>query len=429
VFTKCVIVVLLRFSRTTPGGIVTVTGETSKPETYPFGPVNGLDIHPRYFEALEQPGLVPIRMPYGEGFAWLVTRYPDVKAVLTDHRRFSRAQAAGRDETPRARPHPDPPDMLISKDPPDHTRLRGLVTKAFTPRRVQQMRPGIEDIVNHLLDDMVTVGRPADLAETLAWPLPVKVICELLGVPDSDHGQFRRWTELTLSLGGNSKPEESKAARNNLDNYLAELIGRRREEPADDLLSDLAAVRDDGGGRLTETEMVKLATTLLISGHETTAAQIGNGVFVLLSQGRWEELVSGGPAVVPDAVEELLRWIPLGASVDFARRATEDTELGGQTVQAGDVLLVDYYVANRDPAAFADPDRLDLTRENAASHLTFGHGLHHCLGAQLARMELQVAMTALLNRFPALRLAVDPEQVQWHTDRLIRGVKVLPVAW
>ncbi|MFL6127122.1 cytochrome P450 [Actinophytocola sp.] len=408
---------------------MTVTSETSNAETYPFGPVTGLDIHPRYFEALKQPGLVPIRMPYGEGFAWLVTRYEDVKAVFTDHRRFSRAQAAGREDTPRARPHPDPPDMLISKDPPDHTRLRGLVTKAFTPRRVHQMWPDIEDIVNSLLDDMVVAGQPADLADALAWPLPVKVICELLGVPNSDHGQFRHWTELTLSLGGDATPEESKAARNNLDNYLAELIGRRREEPADDLLSELAAARDDGGGRLSEIEMVKLATTLLISGHETTAAQIGNGVFVLLSQGRWEELVSGGPAGVPDAVEELLRWIPLGASVDFARRATEDTELGGQIVHAGDVVLVDFYVANRDPAAFADPNRLDLTRGNAASHLTFGHGLHHCLGAQLARTELQVAMTALLTRFPALRLAVDPDQVQWHTDRLIRGVTALPVAW
>jgi cytochrome P450 len=206
------------------------------------------------------------------------------------------------------------------------------------------------------------------------------------------------------------------------------LVDRRRAHPTDDLLSALVDARD-GGDRLSEEELVRLAVTLLISGHETTANQIGNAVYVLLSEGHWERLVSGGPDLVPRAVEELLRYIPLGASVDFARVATEDVELGGQHIQAGEAVLVEFYAANRDQRAFAQPDRLDLLRENNNSHLTFGHGVHHCLGAQLARLEMQEVVTALITRFPALRLAVAPDEVRWRADRLVRGVLALPVAW
>jgi cytochrome P450 len=206
------------------------------------------------------------------------------------------------------------------------------------------------------------------------------------------------------------------------------LVDRRRADPTDDLLSALVGARDEGD-RLSEEELVRLAVTLLISGHETTANQLGNAVFVVLSEGHWEQLVSGGPDLVPRAVEELLRYIPLGASVDFARIATEDVEVGGQHVQAGEAVLVEFYAANHDQRAFTDPDHLDLMRENDNSHLTFGHGVHHCLGAQLARLEMQVAVTALITRFPTLRLAVAPEEVRWRSDRLVRGVQALPVAW
>lgn len=398
---------------------------TSEAETYPFGPVEGLRLHPRHTSLREQPGLGRIRMPYG-GVAWLATRYEDVKAVLADPR-FSRAAAAGRD-VPRARPPMDSPSMLISMDPPDHTRLRRLVSKAFTVRRVARMRPDIQEIVDNLLDDMVMTGSPADLAATVAWPLPVKVICDLLGVPETDQDSFRRWTEMTLALGADSRPEEISGARDNLNSYLASLVDRRRADPTDDLLSALVGARDEGD-RLSEEELVRLAVTLLISGHETTANQLGNAVFVVLSEGHWERLVSGGPDLVPRAVEELLRYIPLGASVDFARIATEDVEVGGQHVQAGEAVLVEFYAANHDQRAFADPDHLDLTRENDNSHLTFGHGVHHCLGAQLARLEMQVAVTALITRLPTLRLAVAPEEVRWRSDRLVRGVQALPVAW
>jgi cytochrome P450 len=317
--------------------------------------------------------------------------------------------------------------MLISMDPPDHTRVRRLVSKAFTARRVARMRPGIQGVIDSLLDDMAATGPPADLADALAWPLPVTVMCDLLGVPETDQDSFRHWTEMTLALGADSRPEEISGARDHLNDYLASLVDRRRAHPADDLLSALVDARDDGD-RLSEEELIRLAVTLLISGHETTANQIGNAVFVLLSEGHWEQLVSEGPDLVPRAVEELLRYIPLGASVDFARIATEDVELGGQRVQAGDAVLVEFYVANHDQRAFPHPDRFDLMRENTA-HLTFGHGVHHCLGAQLARLEMRLAITALITRFPALRLAVAPEEVRWRSDRLVRGVQALPVAW
>jgi cytochrome P450 len=401
-----------------------VSGVTDEAETYPFGPAEGLRLHPRFTSLREQRGLARIHMPYG-GVAWLATRYEDVKAVLADPR-FSRAAAAGRD-VPRARPPMDSPAMLISMDPPDHTRVRRLVSTAFTARRVAGMRPGIQGIVDSLLDDMVVTGPPADLAAAVAWPLPVTVMCDLLGVPETDQDSFRRWTEMTLALGADSRPEEISGARDHLNSYLASLVGRRRERPTDDLLSALVGARD-GGDSLSEEELIRLAVTLLISGHETTANQIGNAVFVLLSEGRWEQLVSEGPGSVPRAVEELLRYVPLSASVDFARIATEDVELGGQHIQAGEAVLVEFSVANRDQRAFVHPDRLDLMRENN-SHLTFGHGVHHCLGAQLARVEMRMAITALITRFPALRLAVAPEEVRWRSDRLVRGVTALPVGW
>jgi cytochrome P450 len=226
-------------------------------------------------------------MPYG-GEGWRATRYEDVQTVLTD-RRFSRAEAAGGD-TPRARPPCDSRDMLISMDPPDHTRVRGLVSKAFTARRVMRMRPGIEETVKTLLDGMEVQGQPADLTDALAWPLPVRMPCDLLGVPETDQDRFRRWTEMTLAMGASSSQEDIVGARDHLNNYLAELIEHRRAQPTDDLLSTLVSARD-GGDRLSEEELVRLAVTLLISGHETTANELGNAVFVHLSGEHWGQLV------------------------------------------------------------------------------------------------------------------------------------------
>ena len=391
---------------------------------YPFGPATGLDPHPDY-RALRGSGPVRVALPYG-GQAWLVTRYNDVKTVLGDPR-FSRAAAAGRD-TPRPRPPIDSPDQILSMDPPDHTRLRRLVAQAFTARRVEQMRDRVQDTVDGLLDTMIATGPRADLAEALAWPLPVTVICDLLGVPDRDHDQFRSWTETTLALGEGSSLQEINAARKHLNDYLAELVADRRHNPTGDLLSDLVSARDHQD-RLTEEELIRLGVTLLISGHETTANQIGNFIFVLLSQPhRWDRVVMTCPDGIDNVVEELLRYVPMAASADFARIALVDVELGGQRIAAGDAVLAQLHTANRDPQVFSNPDILDLDRA-PNPHLAFGHGVHHCLGAPLARLELRIALRSLVARFPRLRLSVAPEAIAWRTDRLVRGVRSLPVVW
>ncbi len=376
-------------------------------QPYPFGPAEGLTPHPRYAE-LREP--TRILAPYG-GEAWLVTGYHDTRTVLADPR-FSRAAAAGKD-SPRARPPIDSPDQILSMDPPGHTRLRRLVAKAFTVRRVERLRPRMTEIVEDLVDRGVT-----DLVADLAWPLPTTVICELLGVPAADHTRFREWTEATLALRG---LEEMAAARSTLNTYLAGLIAQRREEPADDLLSALVAARDEGD-RLSEEELVRLGVTLLISGHETTANQIGNFLYLLLEDPRrWDALSD-----VPRAVEELLRFTPMAVVADFARIATTDVVLGGQTIKAGEAVLVQLHAANRDPDVFAAAADLDLDRADNP-HVAFGHGTHHCLGAHLARVELQVVLSTLRRRMPSLRLA-DPSKVEWRANRLVRGPVALPVA-
>ncbi|RSM84698.1 cytochrome P450 [Kibdelosporangium aridum] len=395
-------------------------------EAYPFGAADSIDPHPRYAALRQQSGLGLIKTRWG-GTAWLATRYHDVKLVLGDPR-FSRELAAGRDEVARPRPSIDSPDQIISMDPPNHTRLRRLVAKAFTAHRVEQLRPRVTEMVDDLIDRMDVPSRTADLATALAWPLPMMVISEMLGVPDADRDNFRRWTELVLALGGEVTLEEMIEARERLNAYLAELIAQRRVNPTADLLSDLVAARDEGD-RLSEEELIRLGVTLLIAGHETTANQIGNFVFVLLDNDRagWRQLAAD-PTSVPEAVEELLRYVPMAASADFARVAREDVEVGGQLVRAGEAVLVQVHAANRDSAVFHQPDDLDLTRAHNP-HIAFGFGVHYCLGVSLARLELRIVLSALLERFPDLRLGVPAEEVPWRTDRLVRGVRALPVAW
>jgi cytochrome P450 RapN len=252
------------------------------------------------------------------------------------------------------------------------------------------------------------------------------VICELLGVPVEDRDKFRVWTDRLLSLSG-AEIEQTQQARESLDAYLAELIAQRRVEPTEDLLGQLVVARDEGE-RLSEGELVTFGVTLLVAGHETTANQTGNFVFLLLDQPQlWQQLV-GDPDLVPAAVEELTRFVPLGASAAFARIATEDLELGGQLVRKGESVVTTIASANRDEAVFDRPNEINLTREQNP-HIGFGHGVHHCLGAPLARLELQLAVGTLVRRLPGLRLAVPADDVAWRVDRLVRGVRALPVAW
>ncbi len=398
---------------------MTATSHEATP--YPFATAERLSVHPKLTELRREQPVLRVTMPYG-GDAWLATRYDDVKTVLADPR-FS-TNTVGKD-VPRPVPLVQTHPSILTMDPPEHSRLRKLVAKAFTARRIERLRPRTQQIVDDLLDTMIAAGSPGNLAESLNWPLPITIICELLGVPFADRERFRRWTDLLLALAGDE--EEIRQSRVNLNEYLAGLIAVRRSEPSDDLLGELVTARDSDG-RLSEEELVTFGVTLLVAGHETTANQTGNFIYLLLSTpGLWDQLVAD-PALVPSAVEELLRIVPLGASAGFPRIATEDLELGGQHIAAGDAVVVDMNSANWDESAFERPTEIDLARSEN-QHVAFGHGIHHCLGAQLARMEMQIAIATLVRRLPTLHLALPAEQVEWRTDRLIRGVRSLPVAW
>ena len=390
---------------------------------YPFSEPHRLTVEPLY-ECLraDQP-VLRVQMPYGEP-AWLATRYDDVRTVLADPR-FSRAAATGRDE-PRLRSQENQ-ETILSLDPPEHSRLRRLVARAFTPKRVDELRPRASEVADELLDAMIASGSPADLVEHLAVPLPVTVICELFGVPADDRHLFRRWSEAVVSTTSLT-PDQSLEYLANMYAYVADMVAQRRTEPTPDLVSALVRARDEDNSRLTEEEMVVLALTLIAAGHETTVTQIPNFVYVLLTHpDQWAEL-RAHPELVPGAVEELMRFVPISLGPLFARYATEDVELGGVTVKAGEAVVPSISSANRDGAVFADPDAVDLHRP-ANPHVGFGHGVHHCLGAQLARMELQVALDGIIRRLPGLRLAVAEEDLAWKTGSLARGLEALPVAW
>lgn len=396
---------------------------TTEPRTYPFNVAEALDLDPLYAQLRAQEPLSRVKLPYGEE-AWLATRYEDVKVVLGDPR-FSRAETMERDE-PRLRPRQQVGGIL-SMDPPDHTRLRRLVAKAFTQRRVEKLRPRTQDIADGLVSSMIERGGPVDVVEAFALPLPITVICELLGVPFEDREDFRVWSDAFLSTSKLTAEQVTDYTDRMMD-YIAGLIAQRRAEPADDLITGLIAARDEHD-KLSEDEMVRLAAGILVAGHETTASQIPNFLHVLLTHPEQLRRLRADLDLIPSAVEELLRFVPLGVGAGFARYATEDVELGGVLVRAGEPVLSSIGSANRDEAVFDDPEAVDLARAEA-SHVGFGHGPHHCLGAQLARMELQVALRTLLTRLPGLDFPNSPEQdVTWKTGLLVRGPQRMMVSW
>jgi cytochrome P450 len=399
---------------------------TTQPRTYPFES-RKLDVDPRYATLRREEPLCRVQLPYGEP-AWLATRYKDVKAVLGDPR-FSRAAAVGRDE-PRARPYATGAGTIKSLDPPEHTRLRRLVTKAFTARRIEALRPRAQQIADELVDAMLAKGAPAELVEDFALPLPIAVICELLGVPFEDRADFRLWSDAMLSTT-KFTIEQVADHRNRMRDYVTGLITQRRATPQDDLLTALVVARDNED-RLSEDELLSMAEAILIAGHETTATQIPNFIYVLLTHPEQLAAVRADLDLVPYAVEELLRFVPLGSGGAQARYALEDVELGGVTVRAGEPVIVAIGSANRDELVYTDPDRLDLHRHEA-SHVGFGHGAHHCLGAPLARMELQVAVRTLLNRLPGLRFAESEQDGEggmvWKTGVSTRGPERMPITW
>ncbi|ALC18579.1 cytochrome P450 [Streptomyces pristinaespiralis] len=367
-----------------------------------------------------------VRLPYG-GEGYLVSRYADVKQVLAD-RRFSRAATVGKD-VPRTVREVTAPGHLLAMDPPEHTRLRRLVAAAFTERSIQRRRPRIQQIVDDLVDGLrarAAGGEAVDLVAHFSMPLPMTVICELLGVPPGDRHYFQRVAEVAFSNGA-VDPQEMQQVGEAFGTYLTGHIARLRERPGDDLMSQMIAARDEDQDRLTEAELISLAGTLLLAGYETTAAEISNFVYTLLEHDRWSWLVDH-PEHLDTAVEELLRYIALGGGDVLPRLATEDIDVGGTVLPEGASVIAAMISANRDGHVFPDPDVLDLER-SPNPHVAFGHGPHHCTGAQLARLELRVALASLLRAFPALRLAVPAAQVPWRQGSLVRGPRQLLLRW
>jgi cytochrome P450 len=356
---------------------------------------------------------------------WMVTRYDDVLAALSDPRLSNDPHhASALTEVLRG-------DFLsrsmIGTDPPEHTRLRRLVSKAFTARRVEGLRPRVEEITDALLDRISPRGN-ADLVADFGLPLPITVIGELLGIPEADRDRFREWTDEMLDrpFDPGSDLALVAAARERMHGYLADLVAAKRARPADDLLTDLVEATDEGE-RLDAQELLAMTFLLLIAGYVTTVSLIGNGTLALLRQPEQLDRLSADPSLVPQMVEELLRFDgPVNPGL--TRFALEDLEIGGVRIPRGDMVMLAIAAADRDPRRFPDPDRLDVGAADRG-HLAFGHGLHYCLGAPLARLEGQVAFTALLTRLPGLALAAREDELRWTGGGVLRGLRELPVTF
>ncbi|MFC5952605.1 cytochrome P450 [Pseudonocardia lutea] len=386
----------------------------------PFDRPGVLDIAPLYAELRERTPVCAVRTATGDP-AWLVTGHAECRALFADPR--------------LGRSHPDPERASrvsgsailggpMMGDPEtereQHAVMRKLLTPAFSARRMLRLRAHVDELVARSLDALAAAGPPADLHEYLALPVPILVICELLGVPYEDRTRFRAWSEGAGRLDDREVAQQSLQA---LVGYVHGLVARKREEPGEDVLSDLAA-----SGPEHDWQSAALAAALLFAGHETTVTRIDVGTVLLLQHPEHWAALAADPAPVPDTVEEILRLAAPGGS-GLPRYAHADVEVGGVTIRTGDCVVLAPAAANRDPGAFTDPERFDPGREDARAHLSFGHGPRYCIGASLARVELQAVFTALPARFPGLRLDRPVEDLPLRADLLTGGLDALPVTW
>ncbi|WP_345620724.1 cytochrome P450 [Streptomyces ziwulingensis] len=380
------------------------------------------DPFPFYAELRERGPVHRVRIPEGVE-AWLVVGYAAARAALADPRlakSWTRASPALSLVRPAAGPN------MLNSDPPDHRRLRGPVTREFTARRVREMAPRVEEITGALLDKMA--GRPdggGDLVDLLSAPLSLSVMCELLGVPSLDRDAFRRWSTDVFS---HPDPAARRTASQEMGSYLVRLLDHKRAAPDDSLMSALIRTCDEDGDRLSHEELVGTAWLLLVAGYETTANLISGGMLALLSHPEQYAALRADMTLLDGAVEEMLRYDgPVEAST--FRFTTEPVGIGGTIVPGGgELVLVIVADADRDPARFPDPGTFDI-RRSGQGHLAFGHGIHHCLGAPLARLEARIAVRALLERFPRLRLDTTTGAPSWRAGMLVRGPRSLPVRW
>lgn len=387
-----------------------------------------IDPHPFYKELRDRD---PFHRTWaGDGF--VISRYADVVEVLGDRTLSSDERNQRRWEAMRTRNAraglPDPYEIDISsmlrRDPPDHTRLRGLVSRAFTPRAIERMRPRIEERLDDLMRSLPAHGE-IELIRDFAAPLPVTVIAEMLGVPLADRDRFRAWSDDVVNLLGDSTIEEVRRglrAFDELGRYIEGVARQRRLEPRDDLISDLVSAEDSGGDRLSARELVSTSILLLIAGNETTTKLIANSLIALLRHPDQLALLRDEPKRIEGAIDELLRYD--GPVQLTSRMTTEDREICGRPVRQGQQLILMLAGANRDPDQFADPDRLDVTRPDV-HHVAFSRGLHFCLGAQLAKLETALALEALITRWPEMKFAAAP--IQWGTNTVLRGPIALPL--
>lgn len=368
--------------------------------------------------------LVRVRLRNGVT-AWLVTRYAEGRALLSDPRLSSDITRPGYPIEVDVSARGESPVSFILMDDPEHARLRKMVTSSFVIKRVEAMRPGVQRIVDDLIDAMLAGPKPVDLMRAFALPVPSLVICQLLGVPYDDHAFFQ--DNSTILINRDVPAEERTAAGGRLFHYLDDLVGKKIEKPGDDLLSGLVTRVD--AGELTRAEAARMGVLMLLAGHETTANMIALGTLALLEHP--DQLArlrdTDDPALVRSAVEELLRYLNITHN-GRRRVALEDIEIAGVTIRAGEGVIVAGDVANRDPSVFADPDRLDLDR-NPRGHVAFGFGPHVCLGQPLARMELQVVYSTLYRRVPTLALATTLAEIPFKHDGSVYGVYELPVTW
>jgi cytochrome P450 len=387
-----------------------------------------------YARLREQGPLIPLSSPFALGESWIVTTYDDAIAILKDPRFIK--------DTQKVSPPSEGQDAaeegasvlqrfltwrrdMLTVDPPDHTRLRGLVSKAFTPRMIEQLRPRVQQIADELVGAVQAQGR-MDLIADFAFPLPITVICEMLGIPPTARPQFRTWTQTIVNAPAGPQMEDKLEALEEFVQYIKLLLADKHAHPGNDLISGLVQAEEQGD-TLSETELISTIFLLIVAGHETTVNLIGNGMLALLEHPEQMHLLRADSTLLAGAIEELLRYTA-PVSLSSPRWASEDICMHGKIIHKGEMVFVSLIGADTDPQQFPDPIRLDIVRQEN-QHVAFGKGIHYCLGAPLARMEGQIAIGTLLQRLPNLSMASSLEQLTWTQNPLLRGLVSLPVTF
>jgi nocardicin N-oxygenase len=402
---------------------MTTTPNTIPKLSYPVIRTDPNEPPEEYAELCKEDPVCPITLATGDP-AWLVTGYEQAKTVLSD-RRFSR-EAVFADGAPRYQKALPNPHSIQNMDPPRHTRVRKLANQAFSARRVELLRPRIAEVVDELLGGMIAMGPPLDLNDHFGRPLPMRIICEMLGVPFEGHADIVEWTERIMALGKYTA-QEITDAHLGMRAYFKDLVAAKRDDPGDDLLSVLTQL-SDGEGKLSELEVIHLGTAILVAGHDTSVTVIASSVLTLMRNPDQLAILREDPSLWPNAVEELIRLNNPGVVIN-PRIATSDVEVGDAVIPKGSAVLAHVGAGCRDERVFERPDRFDVRRRNSSGQLGFGHGPHFCIGAGLAKAELEIGLRRLFERLPALALDVPPEHLHWKDFAALGGYEMFPVTW